>query len=102
MNLLRPSLIAVALSGIIFSGIALAQTPASPQAAPSTASAPVPTERPDAAKVDTWSRKKWDATRRGWARDKQKWADCRKQAADENLIGRKSWPFLYHCMNPTG
>jgi hypothetical protein len=95
MNVLRTSLVAVALSGIIVSGIALAQTSATSPTASPTGSTSEPSV---ATKVESWSRKKWEAMRREWARDKQKWADCQKQAADEKLTGRKSWSFLYHCM----
>ena len=66
-------------------GVAFAQTPA---AEPSTAT-----------KVEKWTAKQWSAAKTTWAKDKTKWADCRHQSTDQKLTGRKSWSFLYTCMN---
>ncbi|HKA75246.1 MAG TPA: hypothetical protein VKE26_25820 [Xanthobacteraceae bacterium] len=49
--------------------------------------------------VETWTRKQWAAAKRGWAKDKAKWANCQKQSHKQKLEGRKSWSFLYKCMS---
>ena len=69
-------------------GIALAQAPAKPAAEPSTMT-----------KVETWTNKQWSDAKTTWAKDKTKWANCQHQSADQKLSGRKSWSFLYTCMN---
>jgi hypothetical protein len=69
-------------------GIAVAQTPATPTAQPSVVT-----------KVEHWTTRQWNAARADWARDKTKWADCQQQSTDQKLTGRKSWSFLYTCMN---
>ena len=63
------------------------------------AQAPAPEAKPSTVEqVETWSRKQYDAAKKEWAKDKAKWADCRKQSSDQKLKGRKSWSFLYTCM----
>jgi hypothetical protein len=69
-------------------GIAVAQTPATPTAEPSVTT-----------KVEHWSTRQWNAAKADWARDKTKWAGCQQQSTDQKLTGRKSWSFLYTCMN---
>jgi hypothetical protein len=90
---------AVVLSGVAASGIACAQAPAS---SPSTSQAPVPSptsSRPSAPEqVESWTKAHWNVAQRVWAKDKAKWADCRKQSINQKLTGRKSWSFLYTCM----
>jgi hypothetical protein len=85
---------------IIGSGVAFAQTPASPPATkPSPAAAAPESSKPStAAQVETWTKKQWEAATKEWAKDKAKWADCRKQSNAQKLKGRKSWSFLYKCM----
>ena len=89
----------VVLAGIAASGIAFAQTPAPApartQAPPLAATSSQPSA---AARVESWTKKQWDAARKEWAKDKSKWADCRKQSKAQKLSGRKSWSFLYQCM----
>ena len=90
----------VVLMGIAASGIGYAQAPAS---SPSTTQAPV-SSAPIASKpslperVETWTKTQWNAARKEWAKNKAKWADCRKQSSNQKLTGRKSWSFLYNCM----
>ena len=86
---------AIALAGIVASQVAFAKTPASQPAARSSPSSSEPsaTER-----VETWTREQWNAARKEWAKDKAKWASCRKKSKDQRLSGRKSWSFLYGCM----
>jgi hypothetical protein len=88
------------LAGIAACGAAYAQTPAPPLApTPAPAASAPPSAKPSAAaRVETWTRKQWDAAQKEWAKDKAKWADCRKQSKAQKLSGRKSWSFLYQCM----
>ena len=78
----------VVLALTMDAGVAFAQTPAAPAAQPSTTT-----------KVENWTTKQWNAAKAEWAKDKAKWADCRQQATKQKLTGRKSWAFLYTCMN---
>ena len=70
---------------IVGAGAAFSQTPT---AQPSTVT-----------KVENWTSKQWNAAKTEWARDKAKWVDCQHQSTDQKLTGRKSWSFLYTCMN---
>jgi hypothetical protein len=93
-------LTAVGFAAVMSSSVVIAQTPVSPRAtrpAPA-ASAPDSSNPSTVTQVETWTRKQWDAAKRGWAKDKIKWADCRKQSSEQRLGGRKSWSFLYQCM----
>jgi len=83
MSGLRHFLTAIAVSAIMSSSPAIAQT--SPQ--PTTAT-----------QVEKWTTKQWEAAKKEWSKDKKKWADCRNQSRDQKLEGRKSWSFLYKCM----
>jgi hypothetical protein len=69
-------------------GVAFAQAP------------PAQTPEPSAtSKVEKWTTEEWNSAKAEWARDKAKWAGCQQQSTDQNLTGRKSWSFLYTCMN---
>jgi hypothetical protein len=48
--------------------------------------------------IRMWTRRQWNMVVAKWSQEKSKWADCRKQAGEQKLTGRKSWPFLYRCM----
>jgi hypothetical protein len=48
--------------------------------------------------VSRWTEEQWNRAKAGWAKEKEKWADCQKQAQEQNLAGRKSWSFLASCM----
>ena len=48
--------------------------------------------------VKTWTRAQWAKARTEFAKDKQKWASCRRQSKDMKLKGKASWSFLYDCM----
>ena len=64
------------------------------------ASAQTPAAQPSTlTKVETWTNKQWSDAKTTWAKDKSKWANCQHQSADQKLSGRKSWSFLYTCMN---
>jgi hypothetical protein len=69
-------------------GVAFAQAPGATGAQPSVTT-----------KVEKWTTKQWNAAKMEWAKDKTKWADCQHQSTDQKLTGRKSWSFLYTCMN---
>jgi hypothetical protein len=89
MSFVRSTFISAAVFSMIMSGVALAQT-ATPEPSSSTSS-----------KVDDvskWTTKQWNQARAKWAKEKDKWADCRKQSKDQKLTGRKSWSFLASCM----
>ncbi len=84
MKMLALVVAALAMSA----GVAFSQSPTAPEAQPSTMT-----------KVENWSTKEWNAAKAEWARDKAKWADCQQQSTNQKLTGRKSWSFLYTCMN---
>jgi hypothetical protein len=48
--------------------------------------------------VSEWTSKQWNRAKGEWTKEKEKWADCRKQSNDQNLTGLKSWSFLASCM----
>ena len=90
MSFVRSALVAVAVLGMVTSGVALAQTTTPPSST-----------SPPSSKVDDvskWTSKQWNQAKAKWAKEKEKWADCRKQSKDQNLTGRKSWSFLASCM----
>ena len=89
MSFARSALISAAVLSMIMSGVALAQT-TTPEPSSSTSS-----------KVDDvskWTTKQWNQAKAKWAKEKEKWTDCRKQSKDQKLTGRKSWSFLASCM----
>jgi len=97
MSLVRSTLVAVAVLGMVTSGVALAQnaapspsTPSKTEAAPSTSS--------KVEDVSKWTSKQWNQAKAKWAKEKEKWRDCEKQSKDQKLTGRKSWSFLASCM----
>jgi hypothetical protein len=88
MHGLRAALVAVCLIGFVGCSATLVHiTPAVAQAAaaPSDDSS-------------SWTSKQWKSMKAKWAKEKEKWADCRKQAKEKGLKGRKSWSFLKDCM----
>ncbi len=94
MTRIRHTALAVILAGTIGSGLAFAQT-ATPPAAKATETK---SDTSTMTLVENWTAKQWNAMTKEWAKDKAKWADCRKQSRDQKLIARKSWSFLYACM----
>jgi len=86
MAFARYTLVAATLLCMVSSGISLAQTTTPPSSS---------------SKVDDvskWTRKQWNRAVVEWAKEKEKWADCRKQSKNQKLTGRKSWSFLASCM----
>ena len=94
-------LTAFALAAIMISHAATAQTPAAPESKPAAESSASEQLSKAVDQVDKWTKKKFEAARKEWVRNKEQSADCRKQAGEQNLKGRKSWSFLYKCMTPT-
>ena len=87
----------LALAGVVVCGVAFAEAPAS-SPTPIPAPAPMSSKPSTATTVETWTKKQWNAAQKEWAKDKAKWADCRKQSKAQKLSGQKSWSFLYQCM----
>ena len=94
----RPHFIAVPLLTLVFlCAPAFAQSQSSQPAKPASSSATSKTST-TVEDVKNWTSKQWNAATREWAKDKQKWADCRKQSKEKKLSGKDSWSFLYSCM----
>ena len=77
--------------------LAFAATPESPISA-----TPTPPDRVESStitRVENWTTAQWKTAQKEWAKDETRWGDCRKQASVKKLTGRKSWSFLYGCMN---
>jgi hypothetical protein len=66
-------------------------------AVPAQAQAPKP-EPSTAEKVQHWTKKKWEAAKAEWQKDKTKWDSCNARATEQHLTGRKSWSYIYDCM----
>jgi uncharacterized low-complexity protein len=82
MNRKSITAVAIALS------LAVASVATSAQAqAPSTAD-----------QVKTWTSKQWNAAKKEYAKDKEKWAKCRAESKEKKLTGKASWSYLYDCM----
>jgi hypothetical protein len=89
MSLVRSAIVAVAMLGVVAPGAAFAQA---------TAPAPAPSTSSKVDDVSRWTEEQWNRAKAQWAMEKEKWANCQKQAQDQNLTGRKSWSFLASCM----
>jgi hypothetical protein len=87
MSFVRYTLVAAAVLGAVMPGAALAQTTAPSSSASSKID-----------DVSRWTEEQWNRAKIQWAKEKERWADCQKQAQDQNLTGRKSWSFLATCM----
>jgi hypothetical protein len=89
MSFVRCALVA-AILGMVTPGVTLAQT-TTPSSSPSS-------------KIDDvsqWTSRQWHRAKAEWGKEKEKWADCRKQSKDQNLSGSESWSFLASCMAPS-
>ena len=75
------SVLATAISSVVASGVALAQTTSS-----------------ITDDVSNWTSKQWTLAKVERAKGKEKWTDCQKQSTDQNLTGPNSWSFLAYCM----
>ena len=83
MSFARTMLAAVAILGLVTSGLALAQTTTPPSSTSSKID-----------DVSKWTTKQWNQAKAKWAKEKVKWADCQKQSKNQKLAGRKSWSVL--------
>jgi hypothetical protein len=81
----------LALTGGLGGGFAIAIGSSPAHAQSSTISS-------TADEVKNWTRKKWNAMKREWEKDKAKWNACNEKASDKKLKGKASWSFLYDCM----
>jgi hypothetical protein len=86
MSFVRSALVA-AILGMVAWGVALAQT-----------TAPSLSTSFKIEDVSQWTSKQWHRAKAQWEKEKEKWADCRKQSKDQNLTGPKSWSVLASCM----
>ena len=78
---------------------AVAQTPVSPAAPRQAPAASTESSKGSiAAQVEHWSRARWEAAKKEWAKDTTKWANCQKQWNKSKHEDRKSWPSVYKCM----
>jgi hypothetical protein len=98
MHAVRSALAAAAIFAVAASGAALAQETTPPSATPAPSSEPASKTPSKADEVSEWSGKQWNRAKAQFAKEKDKWTDCQKQAKDQKLAGRKSWSFLYTCM----
>jgi hypothetical protein len=87
MSIVRSTLVAAAMLGVITTGAALAQAPT-----------PSPPTSSKIDEVSRWTEEQWNRAKAEWAKEKEKWTDCQKQAQDQKLSGQKSWSFLASCM----
>jgi hypothetical protein len=90
MTFLRGTLVAAAILGFATSG-GLAQTAPETPKTPSAISDKIED-------VGHWTTEQWNKAKAEWAKERDKWADCQKQADDKKLAGRESWSFLASCM----
>jgi hypothetical protein len=51
--------------------------------------------------VTQWTTQQWNRAQAKWEKETGKWADCQRQAREQDLTGRKSWSFLASCMTPS-
>jgi hypothetical protein len=90
MSFVRPALLAVAIFGFVTAGL-FAQTAPETSKPPSSVSSKIDD-------VSNWTAEQWNKAKAEWAKEKEKWTGCQKQADDKKLTGRESWSFLASCM----
>jgi outer membrane lipoprotein-sorting protein len=97
MDVSRTLILPLLLSTCLAAGAAAAQTEQAqkPSSNPSSLSATAAQTIED---VSKWTRKQWNAAEAKWAQEKDRWNSCQGQAKAQNLVGRRSWQFLYDCM----
>ena len=84
---------------VVLSGTVAAQAQISPPATrPAPAASTESSKASIAAKVEHWSKARWEAAKKEWAKDAAKWANCQKQWNKSKHEDRKSWPSVYRCM----
>ena len=90
MSFVRPTLVAASIFGFATSGVS-AQTAPENSKPPSSISSKIDD-------VSNWTVEQWNNAKMEWAKEKEKWAGCQKQADDKKLAGREDWSFLVSCM----
>ena len=106
MSRLTTKLALSALALVLCSGIAAAQQtpPSAKPAAAATAPAKTSAKAEPSTAASTWdqtkamTRKEWDAAKKKWAMEKDKWKDCNRQSNTQKLTAPKSWSFIGSCM----
>lgn len=101
------SLVLIAVAGLVCSSAFAQMSPpannpppaAKTAPAPKAATTPASSQPSTAGKVEDWTEKQWKAAKAKWSKNKAKWNACNKGAEDQKLSGRKSWSYLYDCMN---
>ncbi len=95
MSKIRTVLMTIVIAGSIAPGTVFA-----PRVSIAQSTSQSMTDKAKSTKEDVskWTQKQWDAAKAKWAKQKDKWNSCNKQAADKKLSGRDSWSFLYTCM----
>jgi hypothetical protein len=48
--------------------------------------------------ISTMTRRQWNAAKRGWAKQKQKWASCNSDARRQKLSAANRWTAVGKCM----
>jgi hypothetical protein len=81
-----------AVAALVILAIATGATPTFAQSSVSS------TISSTAEEVKNWTQKQWNAAKREFRKDQDKWTACRKKSRDQKLSGRASWSFLYTCM----
>jgi len=90
MFFVRPAHVVSAITGFVTSGV-IAQT-----TSPTTEPSPSISSKID--DISNWTSERWNRAKSEWAKEKEKWTGCQKQAEEKNLAGRESWSFLASCM----
>jgi hypothetical protein len=100
MNRSRTSFhLTAALVTAALSGAAMAQAQVAPAATrPTPAASTEPSKASVAAEVEHWTKARWEAAKKEWAKDTTKWANCQKQWNRYKHEDRKNWPSIYKCM----
>jgi psiF repeat len=95
MSQIRNALVSPAIAAALAAATVLAPTATLAQ---STRPSMTDKAKSTAEDVSKWTQKQWDAAKAEWAKQKEKWNGCNKQATAKKLSGRDSWSFLYTCM----
>jgi hypothetical protein len=87
------------IATVLMIGFVTMQAAQAQTTAPNTSTPPPSSTTSTAVEnVSKWTTKHWNAVKAKWAKNKEKWTDCRQQSDAQKLSGRKSWSFLATCM----
>ena len=88
--------------GALFAAPAMGQSTAPQKPAATKPAKPsggiVETARKEWDGVSTMTRRQWNAMKRRWSREKQKWATCNAQARRQKLSTADRWTHVGKCM----